>query len=270
MRENESMLNVLPAIWRFRYFIVSSIRTEFSNRFGRSRLGALWVVIFPLVQTAIYAVVLSAVYSARVPQDGAKSSYALYLLAGMLAWAAFSEIVNRCLTVFIDNGTLLKKLVFPRICLPIIVCGSAVITNAALLFVTLLIYGVMGHLPGINILWLPLLLALNFMFALGIGLILGVLNVFMRDVGQVVGISLQLFFWLTPIVYVPSAIPIRYQDILKLNPLSHIVEGYQNVLVYDTPPPVAPLLIVTALILALLGLALVLFRRANEEMVDAL
>jgi lipopolysaccharide transport system permease protein len=264
------MLNPFRAVWNYRGFIATSIRTEFYNRFGRSRLGALWVIIFPLVQTALFALVLSAVYSSRLSQAGAKSNYALYLLAGMLAWAAFSEIVTRCLTVFIDNSTLLKKLVFPRICLPAIVCGSAIITNAALLFVTLLIFLLMGHVPGINFVWLPLLMILNFTLALGTGLILGIVNVFVRDVGQIVAIALQIVFWLTPIVYVPSVIPAQYQAILRLNPLAYVVEGYQNVLVFNTQPPWQALVVVGVCTIALLGLALLLFRRASEEMVDVL
>ncbi|MDQ2082202.1 ABC transporter permease [Xanthobacteraceae bacterium Astr-EGSB] len=264
------MLSILRAIWRYRNFILSSIRTEFSNRFGRSRLGALWMVMFPLVQTALFALVLSAAYSVRLPEGGGKGSYALYLLAGMLAWAVFAEIVNRCLTVFIENSSLLKKLVFPRICLPIIVCGSAIVTNLVLLVVTLSIFFLFGSVPGLNIIWLPFLMVLNIALAIGLGIILGILNVFVRDVGHVVGIALQMMFWLTPIVYVPSAIPPAYQRILQFNPLYYLVQGYQNVMVFDTPPPWLPLSIITALTITLLGLAMLLFRRASEEIVDVL
>lgn len=264
------MLNVLRAIWRYRGFITSSIRTEFSNRFARSRVGALWMIIFPLVQTALFALVLSAAFSVRLPQVDHPSGYALYLLAGMLAWAAFSEIVTRCQTVFIENSTLLKKLVFPRMCLPLIVCGSAIVTNTLLFLATLVIFVLMGHAPGKNILFLPFLVALNVALALGLGITLGILNVFIRDIGHVVGIALQMLFWLTPIVYVPSALPEQYQAILKFNPISPIVQGYQNILAFNTPPPWQPLLIVTAVTIMLLGVALQLFRRASEEMVDVL
>ena len=264
------MLKFLSAIWQFRNFILSSIVTEFRSRFSRSRIGFLWVVIFPLVQASLFALVLSSAYSGRPPQSASSANYGVYLLAGMLAWAGFSEIVSRCLTVFIDNSALLKKLVFPRICLPIIVCGSAIVTNVALLLATLAIYLVMGHFPGLKRIWLPVLFALNTLLALGLGLIFGVLNVFMRDVGHLVSIGLQLLFWLTPVVYLPSAIPEQYQQMLKLNPLYYVVQGYQDVLVFNRPPPLLSLLLVFALTAVLLGLALALFRRASEEMVDVL
>jgi lipopolysaccharide transport system permease protein len=264
------MLNILRAIWAYRGFITSSIRAEFTNRFARSKLGGLWMIIFPLVQTALFALVLSSVFAVRMTQVDHPGGYALYLLAGMLAWALFSEIVTRCQTVFIENSMLLKKLVFPRICLPLIVCGSAIVTNALLLLATLVIFLLMGHWPGGNMVFLPVLVALNIALALGLGIVLGVLNVFIRDIGHVVGIGLQVLFWLTPIVYLPSTLPERFQPILRLNPIAPIVQGYQNVLAFDTAPPWQPLLLVAGGTIVLLGAALLLFRRASEEMVDVL
>jgi lipopolysaccharide transport system permease protein len=263
------MFSALRAVWNFRGFIATSIRTEFSNRFARSRLGALWMIIFPLVQTALFALVLSGVISPSFPQGDRRGGYGLFLLAGMLSWAIFVEIVTRCQTVFIDNSSLLKKLAFPRMCLPIIVCGSAVITNVMLLLATLLIFAILGHLPGINALWFPLVAAINIGFALGLGLTLGILNVFVRDIGHMVGIGLQMAFWLTPIVYLPSALPEPYRWLLKFNPMAYVVEGYQNVLVFNSPPP-WPLFIIAGITILLLAVALRLFRRASPEMVDVL
>ena len=264
------MLGMLKGAWRYREFIRGSIRNEFAARFARSRLSGLWLVIHPLAQVAVFAFVLSGVLSAKLPGIDNRFAYALYLMAGMFAWALFSEIVSRSVTVFVDNGSLLKKIVFPRVNLPIIVCGSALVNNILLLAAILIVFGLLGQFPGPSILWLPLLIGLNLGVAVGLGLVLGVLNVFIRDVGQVVPILLQFGFWLTPIVYTREMLPERYQAWFLLNPLVPLVESYHDVMVYDKAPAVPALAACFVLASVSLAFALMLFRRANAEMVDVL
>lgn len=264
------MYGPLAGAWRFRHFIVSSVRSEFASRFARSRLGGLWMIVNPLAQAVILAFVMSSILSAKLPGIDNRFAFAIYMMAGMLCWSLFLETITRCLVVFIDNGGLLKKLVFPRICLPLVVAGSALVGNLLLLVATALVYLVLGHLPGVQFLWLPALVALTLALALGLGLTLGVLNVFVRDVGQVVPIVLQFLFWLTPVVYAPAMIPERFRVWLSLNPLYPLVNAYQSVLVHDTAPAWPPLLGVGVLAAVLLGFALFLFRRASAEMVDVL
>jgi len=251
-------------------FILSSIRTELVNRFVRSRLGGLWMIINPLAQVLMYALILSAILSAKLPGIDHRFAYAIYLTAGILAWTMFSEVVGRCLTMFIDNANLLKKLVFPRICLPAVITGSALL-NAVLLFLAVcLVFGVLGHFPNVHFVWLPLLFLLNLTLALGLGLALGVLNVFVRDVGQITQLALQYGFWFTPIVYMPAIIPEQLRFLLMFNPMYWIVVGYQNVLVFSAPPPVGGLIAVGLLALLLILFSLFIFRRAAAEMVDVL
>ena len=265
------MHNILLATWRYRHFILSSIRTELVTRFSRSRLGALWVIIHPLMQAAIFALVLSEVMAAKMQgMADNKFAYAIYLMAGMLGWSLFTEVITRCLTLFIDNGHLLKKIVFPRLCLPLIVIGSASLNSGLLFLSILLVFGLLGHWPGLHILWVPLLLMIALVLALGIGLILGILNVFMRDIGQVVPIVLQLSFWFTPIVYSAEVVPQAFRLLLNINPVFPIVKGLQNALLYNTSPNLLALSLVLVLALGLLSFAMLLFRRANPEIVDVL
>jgi lipopolysaccharide transport system permease protein len=264
------MFGMLLGAWRYRYFILSSITTELRLKFIRSRLGALWMILNPLAHVLIFAFVLSAVLSAKLPGIGNRYAYAIYLMAGILGWSLFLEIVNRCLTLFIDNCNILKKLVFPRIALPLIVTGSASVNNALLFFAILLIFGVLGHVPGTALIWLPALMVVNVALALGLGLALGVLNVFMRDIGQIVPVVMQFLFWFTPIVYMVDIIPEQYRGWVMLNPLIPIVTGYQNALLYNRAPDWAGLGVVALVATGLLAFALVLFRKASPEMVDQL
>jgi len=229
-----------------------------------------WLVLQPLTQVAIYALILSSVLSAKLPGIDNKYAYAIYLMAGMLAWSLFSEIVSRCLTIFVESGNLLKKIVFPKICLPLIVCGTALVNNFLLFLAILLVFTLLGHVPDWTLLWLPVMLVLIVALGTGLGLILGVLNVFMRDVGQVVPVLLQFCFWFTPIIYMPSMIPETYRGLLTLNPLFPLVTGYQNIMVFGSEPPFAGLIWVLGLAVGLLGLAAFLLRGASPELVDAL
>lgn len=270
-RRSSKMKGLLLSAWEYRYFILSSIKVEFKGRFARSRLGALWIILHPLIQAAIFALVLGQLLSGRLPDMADnKLAYPIYLLAGTLAWALFTEVITRCLTVFIDNANLLKKLVFPKICLPLIVTGSALVNNVFLFAAILFVVVVLGFIPGPNIIWIPILTVINLALAIGIGLIMGTLNVFMRDIGQAVTVVLQLAFWFTPIVYSPNVVPEALQGWMKLNPMFWVVQGYQNAILYNVPPSWLQLGWVSLLALVLLAMSMVLFKRASSEIVDVL
>jgi lipopolysaccharide transport system permease protein len=264
------MFGMLFGAWRYRFFILSSIKNELRLRFIRSKLGGLWLILNPLAQVLIFAFVLSTVLSAKLPGITNRYAYAIYLMAGILGWSLFIEIVTRCLTLFIDNGNVLKKLMFPRIALPLIVTGSAPVNNGLLFLAILVIFGVLGHLPGAALLWLPVLMIVNIALALGLGLALGVLNVFMRDIGQIVPVILQFVFWFTPIVYTIDIIPTQYRGWLILNPLIPIITSYQSALLYNHAPDWAGLGLVALMAAGFLTFALVLFCKASPEMVDQL
>ena len=228
------------------------------------------MVINPLAQVAIYALILGNVLAAKLPGIDNKHAYAIYLMSGLLAWTLFSEIIGRCLNLFIEQGNLMKKMQFPRITLPAIVVGSNLLNNA-LLFISMLgIFALLGHHFSIVMLWLMPLTIILTLFALGVGLALGVTNVFVRDIGHAVPIILQVWFWFTPIVYPVTIIPEDYRHWMILNPIYHFTSAYQDILVYGRPPEIGGLVIIGVSSLLLLLLSFFLFRRSSEEMVDVL
>jgi len=265
------MFKMFSDLWRYRFFIFSTIKTEFRAQFVRSSLGGLWMILQPLSQVLIFAFVLSTVMSAKLPGiDNNQYAYSIYLMSGILGWSLFNEILSRCVNLFVENANLLKKVAFPKITLVCIVVGRAIVNNMLLFLAMLVIFGFLGCWPGVNIIYLPLLSLINIMFALGLGLILGVFNVFIRDIGQVVPIALQMLFWLTPIVYVITIIPERYQAWVHFNPLQPIISGYQAIMLYDHALAWSGLMAVLALSAIMLIFALILFRKASPEMVDQL
>lgn len=261
---------MLRSLWQYRHFVLSSIRNELISRFARSKLGGLWMIINPLAQVAIYALILSNVLAAKLPGIDNKYAYAIYLMAGLLAWTLFSETIGRCLNLFIEQGNLMKKMQFPRITLPAIVVGSNLLNNALLFIAMLGIFLLLGHNFTLAMLWLLPLTLIMTGFALGVGLVLGVINVFVRDLGQAVPIVLQMWFWFTPIVYPASIIPEGYRDWLNYNPIYHFTAAYQEILVYGHPIDTSGLVVISVITLLLLLLSLFLFHRSSEEMVDVL
>ncbi|WP_413700401.1 ABC transporter permease [Psychromonas sp. KJ10-10] len=106
------MKQLLLPLWAYRYFILSSVKTELRSRFARSKFGGLWMILHPLAQVLVYALILSQIMVAKLPNVSTEYAYPIYILAGVVGWTLFSEVLGRCLTVFIDNGNLLKKCLF--------------------------------------------------------------------------------------------------------------------------------------------------------------
>ncbi|AAM39916.1 ABC transporter permease [Xanthomonas campestris pv. raphani] len=263
-------MDMIRSVWAFRYFILSSIRNDLRLRFLRSKLGALWMIIHPLMQVLIFATILSEVLAAKLPGVNNKFAYALYLMAGTLCWSMFAESIGKCASLFVDNGNLMKKQAFPRICLPLIAGGTVMVNNLLLFLAIIVVFAILGHSLGPQAGWLPLLMLLTLAFAMSIGLLLGIFNVFVRDIGQVVPVVLQAMFWVTPIVYTIDILPQQTRDLFKLNPLFPLVSAYQGVLLYGRAPDWMSLLPLTAATAVLGFVSLVVFRRASAEMVDAL
>ena len=179
---------------------------------------------------------------------------------------------NHCgQNVFLENANLIKKLSFPRICLPVIVVLNAGLNFAIIfsLFVGFLI--VSGNFPGWAFLGVFPVLAIQIVFAIGLAMIVAVLNVFFRDVGQFIGIFLQFWFWFTPIVYPAAILPERIRGLLLTwNPMASVIAAYQTMLVSGHLPQWETLIPVSLLGIALCILGMRLFRKRSGEMVDEL
>lgn len=261
---------MIQAIWDHRPFILSTVKSEIRGRFARSALGGAWVVLHPLAQAAVLTIVLSEVLIAKLPGIENKTAYAVYLLAGMAAWTLFSDVLGRSVNMFVEHSNALKKIAFPRACLPVIVVLSALINHVILLAAVLGIAFLSGMGPGSALLFLPLGALLIVLFAFGLGWILSIFHVFSRDVGQVVVIVIQFWFWLTPIVYTAEVMPAKFKWVPEVNPMAPLVEIYQRAIVWNQPPLFENLLAPTMLGLLLLLTSWFVYRRSLAELIDAL
>jgi lipopolysaccharide transport system permease protein len=263
-------MNMVRSLWAYRGFIIGSVQREFQSKYRNSLLGAAWTVLNPLAMIVVYTVIFAQVMRAKLPGVDSTFAYSIYLCAGVITWGLFAEITGRAQNMFLEHANLIKKLSFPRLCLPVTVVANAGLNFAIVfgLFTAFLV--VSGNFPGWAYLALLPILAIQVAFAIGLGISLGVLNVFFRDIGQFFGIVLQFWFWLTPIVYPVTILPERFQSLMSFNPMAPLIAAYQTILVSGHWPNWQTLWPVTVLALLLCGLGFHLFRKHAGEMVDEL
>ena len=264
------MLAIFRALWAYRGFILGSVRREFQSKYRNSLLGATWNVLNPLAMILVYTVIFVEVMRAKLPGVDNTFGYSIYLCAGILTWGLFAEIVGRAQTVFIDNANLLKKLSFPRLCLPVVIILSSLL-NFAIIFGLFSVFLVIsGNFPGLVYLAIFPLLLILVMFSIGLGITLGVLNVFFRDIGHFFGIFLTFWFWLTPIVYPIQAISESVRSAFDWNPMTEMARAFQQVFVAGQWPQWANLWPITSLAVIFWILGMSMFRKHAGEMVDEL
>ena len=264
------MMGRMQALWAYRTFVSSMVSRELRARYMGSLLGGLWAFLTPLVLILIYMLVFSEVMRGKLGGRGEPLDYGLFLCTGILIWGYFSEVVTKCQGVFLEYSNLLKKMSFPRITLPVIVLASATFNFflVALLFVVLLL--ILGRFPGMAMLAFFPLLIVQQGLAVGLGILLGTLHVFFRDVGQAWTVGMTLWFWLTPIVYHIEIIPEKYRSLIALNPLTPLFLSYQDIVLKGEWPDWSTLIYPTVVAFVVLAFGLFVFRRLAGEMVDEL
>ena len=245
-------LLMLKALWAYRSFVWSTVLREFHGKYRESLLGAFWSVANPLTMIVIYTVVFGQLMRPQLAgHEATPFAFSIYLCAGVITWGLFAEMLGRLNNVFLEHGNLIKKSNFPRICLPAIVATSALVNFGIVFGLYLAFLAIVGHWPGWTLLAVVPLLALQVLFTLGLGIFLGTLNVFFRDVGQLTGIVVQFWFWLTPIVYVFDTLPEAARNALQYNPLQPLMVAYQTVFLNQRLPDfysLLPLALLTCLL----------------------
>ena len=227
------------SLWSHRHLMRQITTRELTQRYQGSYLGMFWSFMVPLLMMAVYTFVFSVVFKARWRSDATTEAsmgeFALTLFAGLTAFNVFSEVVNRAPSLILGVPNYVKKVVFPLEILPVVSVASAVINSfiSAGLVVTgslLLLHKFSGTLFLLPLAYLPLIF-----LALGLGWFLSSLGVYIRDVAQVIGIIVQMLFFMSPVFYPVSAVPEAIRPILMMNPLTPILESFRQVLLWGDP-----------------------------------
>jgi lipopolysaccharide transport system permease protein len=228
-------------MWRNRGLIRSMVRRDILGRYRGSFGGVFWTVLNPLLLMLTYCFVFGVVLRTRFAGDPRHSTFVLYFLAGMLPWLPFSEAVGRAPSVMMEHRNFVKRLVFPLDTLPVNLTVAGLITEAfavSIFLVFLVIWR--GALPA-SLVWLPALLVPQVLLTLGLCWFLAGLGVYVRDLGQINGFLLTVWFFLTPICYPEASLPAGAMWLLSKNPLFVLVRGYRAILLEPGPPAFGPL-----------------------------
>ena len=239
------MLDSLQRLLRHRPLIQTLVTRELKARYRGSILGFFWSFANPLLLLLVYTFVFSVVLAGFRPVD--IEPYALFLFCGLLPWTWFSNALTDSSNVLLVNGNLIKKVLFPAEVLPVV----AVVANMVhfLLALPILLLGLVffaASVPSpIELLWFPVVVAVQFLLTLGLGLILAALTVHFRDIRDLLANLLTLWFFATPIIYPMSlvaergprfgSLPPLGKVLMDMNPFAHLAISYQEILFYDGP-----------------------------------
>lgn len=251
-----------------RHLIWNFVLRDLKSRYVGSFMGIFWSVIHPIVLLVCYTFVFSFVFKIR-PYSTTTDNFAIFLFCGILPWLYFQDTVLRSSTSIIEHSHLIKKTLFPSEILPI----SYVISNLIMHLIGLAILTTVLVVTGLfswTAVFLPIYLIPLMIMALGFGWLVACLQVFLRDTVQVLTVLLVFWFWFTPIFYAVEKVPEVLQPLIRLNPLTAVVEGYRSVLLEGEVPGLSGLglLIVYALVFVVIGGSA--FRRTKREFVDVL
>lgn len=261
---------LLRECWEFRGFIASSVKRNFVSRYLGTQLGFFWAIAQPLAMILIYTLVFAQLMRPSLPGHASPYAYSIYLCSGILIWQLFSDLFRRSVSIFVQNAGLLKKVNLPKLSLPVVVALSGVANFSVILVLFLAFLAIVGSFPTQAIAAIVPLLLLVVALALGLGLLLGTVNVFYRDIEQVSDIVLQFWFWLTPIVYVHSALPPFLASLLALNPMTPIVQFAHAVFLEDHVPSWTTLAYPAAMSTLLMLGGAAMFKKLSGEIVDEL
>lgn len=260
------------SVWRYKGLIRNLVHREVVGRYKGSILGILWSLVTPIFMLAVYTFVFSVVFQARwgSGSSGSNTEFALILFAGLLVFNLFAECINRAPNIVLANVNYVKKVIFPLEVLPWVCMGSALFHFAVSFVVWLVAYLFLVGMPPWTIMLSPLIITPFVLFVMGLSWMLASLGVYVRDVGQVVGIAVQILMFLTPIFYPASALPMRFQTLMLLNPLTIPIEMLRDVMYWGQVPSIELWLLCCTVSVIVAALGFAWFQKSRKGFADVI
>lgn len=254
----------LRELWLYRDLLYVLTSRDVTLRYKQSTLGVAWALLQPLILMITFSLVFGRF--AKLPSEG--YPYPLFVLCALLPWQYFSRSISGSSISLVSSASLVTKVYFPRLILPISKTLSGLVDLAVsfvLLGVALAWYGVV---PGWELVLLPAFVAIAMVTALAAGLWLTAMNVRYRDIGLIVPFIVQIWMYVSPIAYSTTLVPERWRWIYSINPLVGVVEGFRWALLGKAPPDPGPMLLSLAIVALMLVGGLAYFRRTERHFAD--
>jgi len=238
-------------LFRHRRLIWNLTLLDFRLRYAGSRLGLVWMLLAPLLMLGAYLLLFGGILQVRPDQSSTGVEYGLLIACGLLPWIGFSEGVTRGTASVLAQRNLIKSHVFPMELFPVSAVCAGLIGQLCGTLLLLVLLGLRGML-GPNLAVLPFLLILQALFTVGLVWFLSCVNIIYRDTSQVVVLMMVLLMFVSPIAYTQEMAPAGLKLVVELNPISYLIEGYRNALLYNQFPNVRGLVIFGGLALLVL------------------
>jgi lipopolysaccharide transport system permease protein len=254
----------LAELWKHRELLYFLTWREIKVRYKQTALGIGWAILQPLFAMLIFSLFFGRL--GKLPSDGVP--YPLFVFAGLVPWTFFSNALSNSSNSLVNSSHLISKIYFPRLALPLSSILSGLVDFGLAFCLLLVIMGYYRVAPSVNTLWLPLLVLLAAVTALGVGLWLSALNVEFRDIKHTLPFLTQMWMFATPIAYPSSMLPAKWRTLYGLNPMVGVVEGFRWALLGSGTRPGSMVLVSALAALFLLISGAFYFRRMERTFAD--
>lgn len=263
-REEKMKNNFFKRLYDYRELLKTNVKKDVRGKYKKSFFGFLWSFLNPLLQIAVYAIVFPLILK------NTQSYYVIFICTGLIPWTFFSTTVSRSAGCMIENGNILKKVYFPREIIPIsLVTAEAFnfVISTIIIIAFVLIYGL-----GITwyILFYPLVLLIQYLLLLAISFVISSVTVYFRDLQHFIGVGLQLLFYATPIVYSGNTIPENFRWIIKINPMSYIIDAYRDIFYNQQMPNLISLGKLAIILVVLCYVGYLIFNKLQKKFAEEL
>lgn len=258
-------MRILKEIYAYREMIVGLVRKDLRGRYKGSVLGFFWTFINPLLQLAVYTIVFSTIMRSNVEK------FYMFLFVALIPWMFFSSALTGGSTAVLEQSEMVKKIYFPREVLPI-ACVTSSFVN--MLFCFIIVFAVViaeGVSLGFQtLIYLPFIMVIEYIMALGIAFLVSSITVFFRDLQHILGIVAMAWMYLTPIMYPSDMVPLEYMWLFNANPIMPIIEAYRDVLYYGQIPNMDNLIVGLVFSVGILGVGIAVFELLKKHFAEEL
>ena len=257
-------MNIFKELYNYRELLKTNVQKEVRGKYKNSFLGILWSFLNPLLQLAVYSIIFGSLLG------GGDPTYHIYVCVALIPWTYFTSAIQQADYTVISNGNIIKKVYFPRAILPISVATSGAINFiiSTLIILAFCLFSGLGL--TVYALWYPVILLIQYILILGISFIVSSVTVYIRDLEHIIGVVLMAAFYATPIVYKLEQLPANLQIIMKLNPMTHIINAYRDIFYYQLMPDFQNLGILFIISMALLVAGYFIFKKLQKGFAEEL
>lgn len=232
MRYFKEFYRFIKHIIKSKKLLFTLAYNDFKAQYLGSYLGIFWAILRPSLFILVLWFVFGAGFKAKPTDEG--TPFVLWLLCGMIPWFFFAEAVNKGMNAIVSSAYLVRKVAFRVSILPLVKIFSSLGIHLVLVMILIVVFILNGYYPDLYWMQLPYYIFATVILTLGLGWLTSSLRVFIKDIGELIGVVIQFGFWLTPIFWSINSIPEQYHYLIKLNPMIYVVDGFRNTFIYKT------------------------------------